>query len=64
MPKDEVEAVLRGEDPDGLLMESRSECESRMDATRLFIDQCLEPALAMTIPKTTELFAFYQLVCR
>ena len=64
MPRSEVEAVLRGDDPDGLLKQSRSSCEVRMDATRSFIDQCLEPASRTTIPNLAELFACYQLFCR
>jgi len=35
-----------------------------MDATRSFIDQCIEPASATTIPKLAELFSAYQLFCR
>lgn len=64
MPREEVEAVLQCQDPDGLLSRSRIEVETAMDATRAFIDQCLEPATATTVPDRTELFSAYQLFCR
>ena len=64
MPRSEVEAVLRGNDPDGLLRSSRTDVEVNMDATRAFIDQCLAPASNTTIPDRSELFTAYQLFCK
>jgi phage/plasmid-associated DNA primase len=64
MPRPEVEAVLRGEDPEGLLKSNRMDCEVNMDATRAFIDQCLTSGESTTIPNCSELFLAYQLFCK
>ena len=64
MPKAEVEAVLRGEDPEGLLQRNRADVEANMDATRAFIDQCLVPAEATVVPNRSELFNAFKLFCK
>jgi phage/plasmid-associated DNA primase len=61
MPTEEVEQVLQFSDPAGLLRDSADEMEVNMDATRLFIDRCLEPADRTVIPEIAELFNAYRL---
>lgn len=64
MPEDQVRAVLRSEDPAGLLQEARLSIESQMDATRMFIDQCLVPSESTSIPDGDQLFLAYRLFCK
>jgi len=61
MPADEVEQVLQGNDPEGLLKAATTELESGLDGTRQFIDACLVPADGKTVPNEDDLFMAYRL---
>lgn len=63
MPEEDVMAVLQMKDPGGLLKDAKIENESRMDATRLFLDSALVPCESIHIPDMRILYQAFRLFC-